>query len=88
MFLDHLTSNELTLTQERIAQLMGVRRESVTEAAGKLQSAGVIRYYHGRISVVERARLEAHSCECYGITRRENDRLLGIFHRPQMSQRP
>ena len=78
MFLDHLTSNELTLTQERIAELMGVRRESVTVAAGKLQSAGVIRYYHGRISVVERARLEAHSCECYGIVKRESDRLMEL----------
>lgn len=78
MFLDRLTSNELTLTQERIAELMGVRRESVTAAAGKLQIAGVIRYHHGRISVVERARLEAHSCECYGIVKRESDRLMEL----------
>ena len=76
MFLDRRTSNELTLTQERIAELMGVRRESVTVAATKLQVAGIIRYHHGRISIVERTGLEAHSCECYAIARRETDRLM------------
>jgi CRP-like cAMP-binding protein len=80
MFLDRLTSNELTLTQERIAELMGVRRESVTTAAGKLQIAGVIHYHHGRISVATRSRLEAHSCECYGIVKRESDRLMELSH--------
>ena len=88
MFLDRLTSNELTLTQERIAELMGVRRESVTAAGSKLQIAGVIRYRHGRISEVKRAGLEAHSCEYFGIAKRKNDRLLGISHRLQVSQRP
>lgn len=78
MFLDRLTSNELTLTQERIAELMGVRRESVTTAAGKLQVAGVIRYHHGRISVATRSRLKAHSCECYEIVKRESDRLMAL----------
>ena len=78
MFLDRLTSNDLTLTQERIAELMGVRRESVTTAAGKLQIAGVIRYHHGRISVAARAGLKAHSCECYEIVKRESDRLMAL----------
>ncbi len=78
MLLDHLTSNELTLTQERIAELMGVRRESVTAAASKLRIAGVIRYHHGRISVVARSRLEAHACECYGIVKRESERLMEL----------
>jgi len=71
MFLDRLTSNELTLTQERIAELMGVRRESVTAAGSKRQIAGVIRYHHGRISEVKRAGLEAHSCEYFGIAKAE-----------------
>jgi len=76
MFLDRQTSNELTLTHERIAEIMGVRRESVTVAATKLQVAGIIRYHHGRIAVVERTGLEDHSCECYAIARREADRLM------------
>jgi CRP-like cAMP-binding protein len=80
MFLDRLTSNDLTLTQERIAELMGVRRESVTEAARRLQIAGYIRYQRGHISVVDRTGLEARSCECYEIAKREIERLL------QMSQ--
>ena len=78
MFLDRLTSNELTLTHERMAEIMGIRRESVTEAAGKLQIAGVIRYHHGHISVVDRAELEANSCECYGIAKRESERLMEL----------
>jgi CRP-like cAMP-binding protein len=81
MFLDRRESNELALTQERIAELMGVRRESVAAAASKLQIAGSIRCRRGRIAVVERTDLEARSCECYGIAKREADRLLGISHR-------
>src|SRR5207249_5269123 len=63
--LDRLASNELAMTQELIANMLGVRREGVTEAAGKLQDAGLIRYNRGRITVLDRPRLEARSCECY-----------------------
>lgn len=76
MFLDRQASNELPLTHEHIAELMGVRRESVTEAAGKLQIAGCIRYQRGHISVLDRTGLEARSCECYCVAKRETDRLL------------
>ena len=65
MTLDRLPSNELTVTQEQIANMLGVRREGVTEAAGKLQRAGAIRYSRGRIEVLQRRKLEAGSCECY-----------------------
>lgn len=78
MFSDRLASNDLTLTQERIAELMGVRRESVTTAASKLQIAGLIRYHRGRISVVDRNGLEVSSCECYGIAKRQVNRLMGV----------
>jgi len=74
--LDRLPSNELTMTQELIANMLGVRREGVTEAAGKLQNAGLIQYSRGRITVVDRPRLEAQACECYGVVKREFDRLL------------
>jgi CRP-like cAMP-binding protein len=74
--LDRLPSNELTMTQELIANMLGVRREGVTEAAGKLQTAGVIRYSRGRITVLDRPALEAHVCECYEVVRKEFDRLL------------
>src|SRR5687768_17715981 len=63
--LDRLPSNRLTMTQELIANMLGVRREGVTEAAGKLQDAGLIRYSRGRITVLDRARLEKRVCECY-----------------------
>jgi CRP-like cAMP-binding protein len=76
MFLDRRASNELLLTHEHIAELMGVRRESVTEAARKLQIVGCIRYQRGHISVLDRASLETRSCECYRIAKWENDRLL------------
>jgi CRP-like cAMP-binding protein len=76
MFLDRRASNELPLTHEHIAELMGVRRESVTEAARKLQIVGCIRYQRGHISVIDRTGLEARSCECYRIAKRETDRLL------------
>jgi CRP-like cAMP-binding protein len=74
--LDRLRSNELTMTQELIANMLGVRREGVTGAAGKLQSAGLIHYNRGRIRVLDRPRLEAEACECYAVVKRECDRLL------------
>jgi CRP-like cAMP-binding protein len=74
--LDRLPSNELTMTQERIADMLGVRREGVTEAAGKLQKAGLIHYARGHIAVLDRPRLEARACECYAVVKREYDRLL------------
>jgi CRP-like cAMP-binding protein len=74
--LDRLSSNELTMTQELIADMLGVRREGVTEAAGKLQRLGVIRYSRGHITVLDRSRLEQLSCECYSVVKRETDRLL------------
>lgn len=74
--LDRLPSNELTMTQELIADMLGVRREGVTEAAGKLQKLGVIHYSRGHITVLDRPRLEQLSCECYAVVKRETDRLL------------
>src|ERR1700716_1747326 len=74
--LDRLASNTLTMTQELIANMLGVRREGVTDAAGKLQKLGVIQYRGGRITVLNRPRLEALSCECYEVVKRETDRLL------------
>jgi len=74
--LDRLPSNELTMTQELIANMLGVRREGVTEAAGKLQSVGLIHYSRGRITVLDRPGLEARACECYDVVKRECDRLL------------
>jgi CRP-like cAMP-binding protein len=74
--LDRLASNELSMTQELIANMLGVRREGVTDAAGKLQKAGLIRYQRGRITVVDRPGVEARSCECYQVVKAEFDRLL------------
>jgi len=74
--LDRLQSNELVMTQELIANMLGVRREGVTEGALKLQDAGVIRYSRGRIAVLDRAKLEKRSCECYSVVKKEYDRLL------------
>ncbi|MEE4379338.1 MAG: Crp/Fnr family transcriptional regulator [Candidatus Competibacteraceae bacterium] len=74
--LDRLPSDELRMTQELIANMLGVRREGVTEAAGKLQSAGLIRYSRGHITVLDRAGLEARVCECYEVVRKEFRRLL------------
>ena len=74
--LDRLPTNTLSMTQELIANMLGVRREGVTEAAGKLQDAGLILYGRGRITVVDRPGLEAQVCECYGVVRREFERLL------------
>jgi CRP-like cAMP-binding protein len=74
--LDRLSTNELTMTQELIANMLGVRREGVTEAAGKLQALGLISYSRGRITVLDRAGLEAQVCECYAVVKKEYDRLL------------
>ena len=74
--LDRLTSNELSMTQELIANMLGVRREGVTEAAGRLQAAGLIDYSRGRIVVLDRPKLEAQVCECYAVVKHESDRLL------------
>ena len=74
--LDRLRGNELVMTQELIANMLGVRREGVTEAAGKLQSDGLIHYSRGHIKVLDRPRLEARVCECYAVVRKEYDRLL------------
>jgi len=74
--LDRLPTNELVMTQELIANMLGVRRESVTEAAGNVQRAGLIEYHRGRIIVRDRAGLEARVCECYAVVKREFDRLL------------
>jgi hypothetical protein len=68
------------MTQELIANMLGVRREGVTEAAGKLQKAGVIEYRRGKITVLDRLRLEEMSCECYEVVRKETDRLLPVRH--------
>jgi CRP-like cAMP-binding protein len=73
---DRLPANEISVTQELIASMLGVRRESVTEAAGKLQRAGLIHYSRGRIAVLDRHKLEAQACECYAVVKREYDRLL------------
>ena len=74
--LDRLSSNQLVMTQELIANMLGVRREGVTDAAGKLQKLGVIQYARGQITVLDRPHLETLSCECYGVVKRETDRLL------------
>jgi CRP-like cAMP-binding protein len=74
--LDRVSSNELTMTQELVANMLGVRREGVTEAAGKLQDAGLISYARGRITILNRAKLEARVCECYAVVNREFKRLL------------
>jgi CRP-like cAMP-binding protein len=74
--LDRLRSNELVMTQELIANMLGVRREGVTEAAGRLDKSGLIRYQRGRITVLDRPGLESRTCECYAVVKKEYDRLL------------
>jgi CRP-like cAMP-binding protein len=74
--LDRLMGRDLQMTQELIANMLGVRREGVTEAAGKLQAAGLIHYSRGRITVLDRHGLEARCCECYEVVRREYERLM------------
>ena len=74
--LDRLRGNDLVMTQELIANMLGVRREGVTQAAGKLQTAGLISYSRGKIKVLDRNGLEKRSCECYQVVKTECDRLL------------
>lgn len=74
--LDRMPSNELAMTQERIADMLGVRREGITAAAGHLQESGVIHYHRGHITVLDRSALEAQACECYSVVRSEIDRLI------------
>lgn len=74
--LDRLPGNELIMTQELVASMLGVRREGITEAAGNLQRAGLISYRRGHIAVLDRQGLEQHTCECYAVVKREIDRLL------------
>ncbi|NCT48572.1 MAG: Crp/Fnr family transcriptional regulator [Paraglaciecola sp.] len=78
--LDRLDNNNLVMTQELIANMLGVRREGVTEAAGKLQKQGIITYKRGHICVIDRERLEANSCECYKVVKSETDRLAAYMH--------
>lgn len=79
--MDRVPARELVMTQELVASMLGVRRESVTEAAGNLQTAGHIRYRRGHIAVLERHGLEARACECYGVVKKELDRLLSDVHK-------
>jgi len=74
--LDRLPDNQLNMTQELIANMLGVRREGVTEAAGKLHKMGVINYHRGHITVLDRPQLEQLSCECYAVVKKETDRML------------
>ena len=76
MCADRLPDRELQMTQELIAHMLGVRREGITEAAGRLQAEHAIHYARGRIAILDRPALEAHACECYGVIRREYERLL------------
>jgi CRP-like cAMP-binding protein len=80
--LDRLSSNQLTMTQELIAHMLGVRREGVTEAAGKLHKLGVIEYRRGQITVLDRPRMEQLCCECYAAVKKETDRLLTHYRPP------
>jgi len=83
--MDRVPARELVMTQELVASMLGVRRESVTEAAGNLQNAGYIRYRRGHIAVLERKGLETSACECYGVVKKELERLLSdVRHRPDM----
>ena len=79
--MDRVPARELVMTQELVASMLGVRRESVTEAAGNLQTVGYIRYRRGHIAVIEREGLEARACECYGVVKKELDRLLSDVHK-------
>lgn len=83
--LDRLSSNELIMTQELIANMLGVRREGVTQAAGELHRAGLIKYSRGRITVLDRAGLENRTCECYAVVKKECDRLLPAARMPARS---
>ena len=80
MTLDRIPSGQLVMTQELVASMLGVRREGITEAAGKLQRAGLISYRRGHITVLEREGLETRTCECYAMVKSHSDRLLGNGH--------
>ena len=82
--LDRLPSKELKMTQELIADMLGVRRESITATLGKLQNAGLIHLCRGSITVIDRLRLEAQACECYAVVKREYDRLLPEYRQCAM----
>ncbi|MBU4499014.1 MAG: Crp/Fnr family transcriptional regulator [Thiobacillus sp.] len=86
--LDRLPSNKLVMTQELIANMLGVRREGITEAAGKLQHAGVISYRRGHIAVLDRAGLETRVCECYAVVKAELNRLLSDVRYRQQDDSP
>ncbi len=86
-----MRDNELTMTQELIANMLGVRREGVTEAARRLQNLGLISYRRGHITVLDRGGLEDHTCECYEVVRKEFARLLsdvGVHRHPKISCNP
>jgi DNA-binding transcriptional regulator YhcF (GntR family) len=85
--LDRLPSNRLTMTQELIANMLGVRREGVTDAAGKLQERGVIEYRRGQITVLDRPKLETLSCECYEVVKKETDRLLPYLYKHDVARK-
>jgi hypothetical protein len=78
--IDRAATNELAVTQQLIADMLGVRREGITEAAGKLHSQGLIHHSRGHITVLDRPGLESRACECYGLVKREFDRLLPTLH--------
>ncbi len=84
--LDRLPSNELTVTQEQIAGMLGVRREGITEIAGNLQREGLISYSRGHITVIDRSGLESHACECYNVVKKESHRLLSDARNQQELQ--
>ena len=86
--LDRVPARELVMTQELVASMLGVRRESVTDAAGHLQAAGYIRYRRGHIGVLDRAGLETRACECYGVVKKELDRLLSDVRYRQPGGQP
>jgi len=87
--LDRMKGNELVMTQELVASMLGVRREGITQAAGSLQEAGFIRYRRGHISVLDRSGLEKRTCECYAVVKKELDRLLSdVRHRQDIIARP
>lgn len=85
--LDRLPGNQLKMTQELIANMLGVRREGVTDAAGKLQKLGVIEYSRGHITVLDRPKLEELCCECYAVVKKESDRLLPNVKSPLIQRR-
>jgi len=83
--LDRMPTNDLIITQELVAGMLGVRREGITEAAGNLQRAGMINYRRGHISVLDRSELETHVCECYAVVKKEMHRLLSDVQYRQTS---